>query len=303
MNKLIPNVYIFIFTLLLLFGANVALAQAQVALQHNTKEVSQSEQQSDPKAISLVRGALKRWRGLSSYAEVSMTIHRPDWQRSMSMVNWTRGDKDALIRFTAPKKDAGNATLKLNNNMWMFTPKLNQVIKLPASMMTQSWMGSDFSYNDLAKSDQLVDDFILKIIATEPEQKPNQTQDQKHKTYTISAFPKPDAPVVWGKEVIVIRDDNLLLNQQFYDQSFVLVKEMKTLKIAPLDGRAYPVVMRMINQEQKDHWTEIVTQKAYFNIELANFIFTQANLRNPRRWQIEQTQKISTKNNPQQIGK
>ena len=113
--------------------------------------------------------------------------------------------------------------------MWMFTPKLNQVIKLPASMMTQSWMGSDFSYNDLAKSDQLITNFELTLIASE------MVGDKFQ--YTIEAIPQPDAPVVWGKEIIIIREDNILLSEQFYDQAMVLVKEMKTLKIDTIGDR------------------------------------------------------------------
>jgi len=243
------------------------------------EEIASTREQdaSDPQAVKLIRAALDQWRGTSSYAEVSMTIHRPDWQRSMSMQSWTRGDKDALIRFTAPLKDAGNATLKLNNDMWMFTPKLNQVIKLPTSMMTQSWMGSDFSYNDLAKSDQLITDFVLKITAQE--------NQQGHQVYTIEATPRADAPVVWGKELVTVRDDNILLLEQFYDQSMLLVKEMRTLQIAPLGGRDYPVLMRMFSLEEDDHWTEVKTDIAQFDLNLPDYLFTQANLRNPRQWQ------------------
>lgn len=235
-----------------------------------------AESRSSPDPEKLVKAAIDKWRGISSYGEVSMIIHRPDWQRKMAMTNWTRGDKDALIRFVEPVKDAGNGTLKLDNNMWMFTPKLNQVIKLPASMMTQSWMGSDFSYNDLAKSDQLITNFDLKLIDS-------QLVEGKYQ-YTIEAIPRLDAPVVWGKEILVIREDNILLSEQFFDQAMELVKEMNTLKVDTIGNRLYPVVMRMTSFEDVDHWTQIETRKAAFDIELPSYIFTQSNLRNPRPW-------------------
>lgn len=235
-----------------------------------------AETRSTPDPKKLVEAAIDQWRGMSSYGEVSMIIHRPDWQRKMAMTNWTRGDKDALIRFVEPVKDAGNGTLKLDNDMWMFTPKLNQVIKLPASMMTQSWMGSDFSYNDLAKSDQLITNFDLNLIDSEL------VEDKYH--YTIEAIPQLDAPVVWGKEILIIREDNILLSEQFFDQAMQLVKEMKTLKIDTIGDRLYPVVMRMTSYEDADHWTQIETSKAAFDIVLPKFIFTQSNLRNPRPW-------------------
>ena len=93
----------------------------------------------------LIQKAMDHWRGLSSYSEMTMTIHRPDWERSMSMRSWTKGEKTTLVRVTAPKKDAGNGTLTKDNNMWTFAPKVNRIIKVPSSMMSQSWMGSDIS--------------------------------------------------------------------------------------------------------------------------------------------------------------
>jgi hypothetical protein len=233
-----------------------------------------SAQQPDPAQV--VKDAVDYWRGKSSYTEVDMTIHRPDWERSLSMLGWTQGREDALIRFTAPRKDAGNATLKLGPSMWIFTPKLNRVIKLPASMMAQSWMGSDFSYNDLAKSDQIINEYTHTLVDTQ--------QQDGHTVYTIDSVPKPDAPVVWGKERLRIRDDYIMLEESFFDQDMKIVKRMETLKIAPLGGRAYPVVMRMTTVDEQDHWTELSYNQGSFDIALPNYLFTLSNLRNPRAW-------------------
>ena len=131
---------------------------------------------------------------MSSYAVFDMNIHRPDWQRSMSMRVWTRGSKESLVRVTAPAKDAGNGTLLLDNDMWSYNPKINRVIKIPSSMMNQSWMGSDFSNNELAEADGLIDQCRHKLLATE--------SHNGHKLYVIEAVPKESAPVVWGREVV-----------------------------------------------------------------------------------------------------
>lgn len=231
-----------------------------------------------PDAAALIRGAMDYWRSKSSYTEVSMTIHRSDWQRTMSMRSWTRGSTDSTIIFTSPRKDAGNATLKLDSAMWMFTPKLNQVIKLPASMMSQSWMGSDFSYNDLAKSDQIINEYTHKIIAS--------GKDNGHIVYTIESIPKPAAPVVWGKEVLKIRDDFIMLEESFYDQDMKLVKQLTTTKIGMLGGRVFPLIMRMKNLEESARWTELVNTVGHFDIQLPDYLFTLSNLRNPRPWKI-----------------
>jgi hypothetical protein len=229
-----------------------------------------------PDPGDLIRKAVDYWRGDSSYIRVDMTVHRPQFERSLSMTGWTRGREDALIRFTAPPKDAGNATLKLGPSMWIFTPKLNQVIKLPASMMAQSWMGSDFSYNDLAKSDQIVNDYTHELTSTK--------QSNGHTEYTIRSIPKPGAPVVWGKQELRIRDDYVLLEESYFDQDMQLVKRLQTTKIGPLGGRPYSVVMRMTDFDEDGQWTELSYTEGVFDLELPEYLFTLSNLRNPRPW-------------------
>ena len=115
----------------------------------------------------LVQDAFNYWRGNASISTVVMTIQRPEWQRAMTLKAWTRGETDSLFRIIDPPKDSGNGTLKKGREMWMFNPKINRIIKLPPSMMSQAWMGSDFSNNDLAKSDSLLNDYIHKITGTE----------------------------------------------------------------------------------------------------------------------------------------
>lgn len=229
-----------------------------------------------PDPTALIKAALHRWRGDSSYTQVSMIVHRPDWQRSMAMVAWTRGETDSLVRFTQPAGDAGNATLKLGQALWLFNPKLNQVIKLPFSMMAQNWMGSDFSYNDLAKSDQIVSDYTHTLTGAD--------RVDGHTVYTIECMPRAEAPVVWGKQVLQIRDDHVLIAETFYDQDMKAVRRLRTTKIAPLGGKPYPVTMRMTVLDKTDHWTEMHYARGVFGLQLPGYLFTLSNLRNPRPW-------------------
>jgi outer membrane lipoprotein-sorting protein len=225
-------------------------------------------------ADRIVKEALDYWRDVSSYSEMTMTIHRPDWERHLRMKAWTQGEKNALVRFVEPAKDAGSATLKLGDDMWIFTPKLNKVVRLPFSMMAQSWMGSDFSYNDLAKSDDLLIHFTNTVISTE--------ETDGHKVYLIEAIPRPDSPVIWGKETVKIRDDRLLLEETFFDQDLKPLKRMRTLEIQPLGGKPYMTRLRMEELDEKEHWTDIKYEQAKFGLDLPSYLFTQSNLRNPR---------------------
>lgn len=229
-------------------------------------------------AREIVKAAIDYWRDTSSFLEIAMTVHRPEWERKSLMKSWTRGDKDALVRFAEPAKDAGSATLKVGDDMWIYTPKLSRVIKLPFSMMAQSWMGSDFSYNDLARSDQLLLYFDDRLVGEE--------KDGGRVVYVIEAVPHPNAPVIWGKERLRIRDDHLLVEETFFDQDQKPVKTLKATAIGPLGGKLYVTGLRMEKVEEPGHWTDLQYRRARFGLDLPASLFTQANLRNPRsQWE------------------
>lgn len=225
-------------------------------------------------AEQLIEDVLERSRGLASYSELSMTVHRPKWERTSALKAWTRGQSDSLIRFTAPAREAGNGTLKNDNQMWTYTPRLNRVIRLPSSLMGQSWGGSDFSYSDLARSDELKVWFNHSLEVSE--------KVDGHRVYTVTSIPFADAPVIWGKQVLKIRDDIVLLEQTFFDQDMKPLKRMTGHDIKDLgDGRIIAMRMRMHSLEEQDHWTELVYNTLDFNVDLDDRLFTQFTLKNP----------------------
>ncbi|MCB0346107.1 MAG: outer membrane lipoprotein-sorting protein [Bdellovibrionales bacterium] len=233
-----------------------------------------SASEDSAKAKEIVRAAVDYWRDKSSYTASEMQVKRPTWEREMKMVGWTKGMKKSLIRFTEPAKDAGNASLTINEDIWSYTPKVNRVIRIPASMKSQSWMGSDFSYRDLARSDEIVEDYTHKILETK--------QVDGHNVYVVEMVPHDSAPVVWGKEVLDVREDYVMLKHQFFDQDMKLVKVLETKEIRNLGGKLYPAVMRMSNVEKPEEWTEIRTIEAEFGAPVPDSTFTLSNLRNPR---------------------
>jgi len=225
-------------------------------------------------ARAILKSAFDNWRANSSHAVVTMTVKRPSSTRKMSMESWTQGDNTALVRFTAPARDAGNATLQRGSATYVFNPKLNQVIKLPASAMTQSWMGSDFSYDDLSRSQKVVDDFTHKLIGT--------SSSAGKKVYHIQSIPKPGKPIVWGKEVIAVRADGVLISVEYFDQLGKRVRIMTADRISVLGGRPYPVVLTMKTDAKPGQYTRVTTTAAEFDIALPAYLFTQSNLQNPR---------------------
>ncbi len=231
--------------------------------------------ESDVEAVQLIRAAMDQWRGRTSHSQTTMIIHRTDWERTMSMKSWSSGDDLSLVRVLEPKKDAGNGTLLNDDNMWSYSPKINRIIKIPSSMMNQSWMGSDFSNRDISKSTDIIDNYTHQLT--------DKKTEGEHTIYTITSIPHEDAAVVWGKEVNIIRDDFVTIEQQFWDQDDVLIKVMNTLEIAEMGGRTVAKRLRMHKTETPEEWTELRTDEIEFDIVLPDNLFTLSSLRNPRQ--------------------
>lgn len=225
-------------------------------------------------ATQIVRDAVDHWRGLTSYTEMMMVIHRPDWERSMTMRAWTKGQEQSLVRVIEPKKDRGNGTLTDENSMWTFSPKVNRVIKVPSSMMAQSWMGSDFSNKDIARADDIIDQYDHTILKSE--------EIDGIVVHDIESIPHEDAAVVWGREVLRIRDDHVVLEHAFYDQDGALVKKLVSLDVGEMGGRTIAKRQRMVKTDNTEEWTEISVIDVEYEVDLKDSLFTLSNLRNPR---------------------
>lgn len=237
--------------------------------------LSTSTAVADTSADAIVKAAFDYWRGKASVSVTEMTIHRPDWERKMTIKAWTKGESDSLFIITAPAKDKGNGTLKVGKGMWMYNPKVNRVIKLPPSMMSQAWQGSDFSNNDLAKTDSLIKDYTHTIEKTD-------TRDG-NKVFMIKSMPKPDAPVVWGMIKLIIREDHILLSEEFFDEELEPVKIMSASDIQMTGDRLFPMSWKMQKSDVADEYTLMVYKEITFLNHLDKNIFSLTNLKNPGR--------------------
>ena len=192
----------------------------------------------------------------------------------MTMRAWTKGDDRSLVRVTAPARDRGNGTLMDDNRMWSFSPRVNRVIKVPSSMMNQSWMGSDFSNKDVSRADDIVDQYAHSLLST--------SEVDGITVYEIESVPLEDAAVVWGREVLRIREDYVVLEHSFYDQDDELVKALRSLEIGEMGGRVVAVRQRMQKVETEGEGTGIKLDAVEYDIDVNEGLFTLSNLRNPR---------------------
>ena len=222
-------------------------------------------------ARDIVEKTYNYMRGDTSVGVVEMLIHRPDFERHFALKAWSKGRSEGLFLIIRPKMDKGNGTLKKGRRMWTYNPSINRVIKLPPSMMGQSWMGSDFSNNDLSKTESMIDDYNHKLISS------------KDSIYIVESIPKEGAAVVWGKIVMTIRKDGILLGQRFFDQDMIAVKELRTSKIEMISTKPFPMVWTMTNLEEEDRFTRLVYQELQFDIQLSDNIFTTTYMKSEGR--------------------
>jgi outer membrane lipoprotein-sorting protein len=227
----------------------------------------------DPAAI--VQNAVDYYRDSSSYGDVTMTIRRRQWERTMRVEVWTRGKDDSLLRINEPAKDRGTSTLRRGDELWTYSPKVSRLVKLPPSMMEQSWMGSDFSNNDLSKTESLVRDYRHRHLGTE--------SSEGHLIHMIEAVPLPGAPVVWGKQVLKIRDDHIVTGQAFFDERGKLVKEMAVTGIQTMGGKLFPQTWKMSKADKPEEYTTLFYHTVAFGRALREAFFSPSNLSNPRQ--------------------
>lgn len=214
-------------------------------------------------------------RGTSNSSEMKMTIVRPDWKREVTMKGWSLGTEYSLILITGPARDKGQAFLKRDNEMWNWQPSIDRVVKLPPSMMLQSWMGSDFTNDDLVKESSIVNDYTHSL---EPDSVINGTR-----VYKIVLTPKPDAPVVWGKVVCYVdkKEYNQLL-VKYYDEDDYLVNTMALSEIKEMGGRMLPTKLEMIPADNPKQRTVIEYVNQEFNIGLKETFFSMQNMKRVR---------------------
>lgn len=230
-----------------------------------------SEKLSDQKILDLVKKIDQIYRSNTSYAEFEMEIVTPRWQRTLSLDSWTEGTKKTFFRIKEPKKEKGVATLRIGNEMWNYLPKTNKVIKIPPSMMMSSWMGSDFTNDDLVKEFTLFEDYSYELIDVE---------DGSDDLYYLNCIPREDLPIVWGNIVIAARkSDYIPVWQKYYDEKGNLMREAVYSDIKMFGGRKVPAVMEMIPKNKEGYKTVIRYLKAEFDIELDKDIFSLRNLR------------------------
>jgi len=219
----------------------------------------------DPTVEELLAATDDVARGESSRATVEMHVKTSRYERTMKMRAFSEGTEKSLIRILEPAKDAGIATLKVEENLWNYLPKVDRTMKVPAGMMSGSWMGSHFTNDDLVRESRLSEDFTYSIV-----KKP----DNGDGNYVIECVPKPDAPVVWGKVVVTVTPEKVPVKIEYYDEKGNLVRTMEFSDVQQVDGRSVPMKFRIVPHDKPGEYTEMTYSELELNPELDSQLFT-----------------------------
>ena len=207
------------------------------------------------------------YRSNASYGILTLSVTTTNWQRTLTLEQWSKGKNKHLIRVLKPKKEKDLTTLRVDNNVWNYIPKVKRVVKIPSSMMASSWMGSHFTNDDLVKQSRMVKDYTFSITYEGKREGKNIVE--------ISCFPKKDAAVVWGKvEVIVYRDDFIPLRIIYYDEDLQLSRTLDFTNIQMMGGKMIPTQMIMIPVDEPGESTAIQWKKIQFDLVINDDFFS-----------------------------
>lgn len=218
-------------------------------------------------ANALMRHIDRLWRSDSAHSTMSMTVQTRRYNRTMQMETWSSGKEKSLIVILAPKKDKGIATLKVDENIWNYLPKINRVTKVPPSLMSGSWMGSHFTNDDLVKENTYEDDFNSSISFNGARNGINVVE--------ITSIPRENAAVVWGKVITLIdRDKFVPISSSYYDEDGILVRIMTFSKLESHDDRLVPMKMTLQPLDKPEESTIVEYQSISFDIPINDNMFS-----------------------------
>jgi hypothetical protein len=211
-------------------------------------------------------------RGESSHGVAIMEVVTENWERSLTMEMWSLGTEDSLVRILAPPKEAGTATLKAGDDIWNYLPKVDRTIKIPASMMMGSWMGSHFTNDDLVKDSRLVEDYDIEIGF--------EGSRDGVEVWELVLTPRPEAAVVWGRIEYQVRKRDLMpVWARYYDEDGKPARSLTFGDFKTMGGRLVPTVMAMRPEDKPGERTTVRYQKLEFGVPIDESFFSLQNLK------------------------
>jgi len=227
-------------------------------------------------ATEIVRKADEKFNGESSgFSIMTMTVIRPSWQRSIEFKSWSMGRDYSLALITAPAREKGQSFLKRKSEMWCWNPAISRLIKLPPSMMSQGWMGSDYTNDDILRESSVINDYTHEIEKLE-------TIDGRE-CYKIILTAKENAGILWSRQIWwVDTKEFIVIRTELYDEDGYLARTEKASEMKVFDGRMLPSVIELVPADNEGYKTILTIKEMKFNTAIDESFFSQQNMKSVR---------------------
>ena len=207
------------------------------------------------------------YRSNASHGIITLSVTTVNWQRTLTLEQWSKDEDKSLFKILKPKKEKGLATLRVDKNVWNYMPKVKRVVKIPSSMMSSSWMGSHFTNDDLVKQSRMAEDYTFSITF--------EGMQDDEEVVEITCIPNKEAAVVWGKvEVVVYADDYIPLRMIYYDEDLLLSRTLEFTNIQKMNGKMIPTLMSIIPTDEPGESTTVKWEEIQFDVAIDDEFFS-----------------------------
>lgn len=214
------------------------------------------------------------YRSESSYSSMRMTVVRERGTRILDMESWSKGEDQTLIVIRSPAREAGTATLRTAEGLWNYAPRADRLIRIPTGLLSDSWMGSHFTNDDLMRETSFLDDFDVTLAHGE-------WDGEEYLKATL--IPKPDAPVVYSQLVFFVTPGNWVpVRWEYYDDG-KLIRSMTFDRIETIAGKAIPMRMVIIPEDNPEERTVVEYLELELDIQVEDQLFSRQGLRRAAR--------------------
>ena len=210
------------------------------------------------------------YRSSSSHALMRMTVVRERGTRELSLESWSRGNDDALIVIRSPAREAGTATLMTDDGLWNYAPRADRLIRIPSGLLSESWMGSHFTNDDLLRETSYREDYEASL---------DRVQEDGTSYLRVVLTPRPEAPVVYTALHFLLTPDEWVPVRWDYLDEGEVVRRIHYDMVATVAGRELPLRMVVQPTDAPDERTEILYESLELDVTLEEGLFTRQGMR------------------------
>ena len=200
-----------------------------------------------------------------------MIIHGRRGSRTIEAKSWVQGVEKSFTEYLSPAREKGTKMLKLEDQLWTYSPQTDRTIRIAGHMLRQSVMGSDLSYEDYTEDPKLANLYNAEIIAEE--------MFNERVCWILKLESKIKEITYYSRKIWVDKERFLPLKEERFAKSGKLLKSLVINKVKWMSNRWVPVEMLFKDQLQNGQGTEVIIESIEFNVSIPDYIFTKAALK------------------------